>query len=132
MRSASYAARTRSRAGPGFFAAGRDRPFPLEVAFVEEHRDEHEVVLICVALEGTDAQSAPPTYYAHRIREPLARAVRAAELTEQTRQVREENLGVCGVRKVWAARGRQGMSVARRTVERLSEIRSESSLSVCR
>jgi transposase InsO family protein len=93
------------------------------VAFVEQHRDEHGVEPICAALEDTDAQIAPSTYYAHRTRPPSARAVRDAELTEEINTVHTENLGVYGARKVHAElnRKRTGSSdrVARCTVERL-------------
>lgn len=95
----------------------------MKVAFVEAHRDEHGVEPICAALEGTNAQIAPSTYYAHRTRPPSTRAVRDAELTEEIREVHRDNLGVYGARKVHAElnRNRAGRSdrVARCTVERL-------------
>ena len=87
-------------------------------AFVEEHRDEHGVEPICRTL-----QIAPSTYYAHRTRAPSARAVRDAELSGRIRTVHGENYGVCGVREVHAALNREGVPVARCTVERL--MRSE-------
>jgi transposase InsO family protein len=94
----------------------------VKVAFVEEHRDEHGVEPICTALEGTDAQIAPSTYYAHRTREPSARAVRDADLSEEIHEVHTENLGVYGARKVHAELNRtreEGDRVGRCTVERL-------------
>ena len=94
----------------------------MKVAFVEEHRDEHGVEPICTALEGTDAQIAPSTYYAHRTREPSARAVRDADLSEEIHEVHTENLGVYGARKVHAELNRtreEGDRVGRCTVERL-------------
>ncbi len=91
----------------------------MKVAFVEAHRDEHGVEPICAALEGTDAQIAPSTYYAHRSRPPSARAVRDAELTEEIKHVHKHNLGVYGARKVHAELVRKGHGVARCTVERL-------------
>jgi hypothetical protein len=43
----------------------------------------------------------------------LARSIRDAELTEQIRQVHEENYSVCGVRKVRAQLRRDSTHVAR-------------------
>jgi putative transposase len=83
-------------------------------AFVEEHRDEHGVEPICRVL-----QIAPSTYYAHRARRPSARAVRDAELAGRIRALHADNYGVYGARKVHAALRREGVAVARCTVERL-------------
>ncbi len=95
----------------------------MKVAFVEQHRDEHGVEPICAALEETNAQIAPSTYYAHRSRRPSSRAVRDAELTEEIKHVHSQNLGVYGARKVHAELNRKragtGARVARCTVERL-------------
>jgi putative transposase len=74
---------------------------------------------ICEALAKADVQIAPSTYYAHRTREPSARAVRDAELVPLIANVHEVNLGVYGARKVHAELNRQGTDVARCTVERL-------------
>lgn len=83
-------------------------------AFIEEHRDEHGVDPICRAL-----QTAPSTYYAHRTRQPSARTVKDAELAQRIRTVHAENYGVYGARKVHAELRREGVDVARCTVERL-------------
>jgi putative transposase len=66
-------------------------------------------------------QFAPATYYERkrREREPSARAVRDAQLLEQIRRVHEANQGVYGAAKVWRQLRREGISVARCTVERL-------------
>jgi len=47
------------------------------------------------------------------------RARRDAELSRQTRRVFEDNVGACGVRRVWRQLGREGISLARCTVARL-------------
>jgi putative transposase len=65
---------------------------------------------------------APSTYYAvkKREREPSARALRDAELLVEIRRVHEENNnGTYGARKVWLQLRREGIVVARCTVERL-------------
>jgi putative transposase len=93
----------------------------LIVEFVSQHRDEHGVEPICAVLEGTAAHIAPSTFYAHTSpnRQPSDRAVRDAVLVEDIKLVHQANLGVYGARKVHAALNRQGITVARCTVERL-------------
>ena len=87
--------------------------------FVDEHRDEYGVEPICAELP-----IAPSTYWEHkrRVREPSRRSARShrdAELRPEIRRVWEENYGVYGARKVWRQLGREGVGVARCTVERL-------------
>ena len=89
------------------------------VAFVEEHRGSYGVEPICAVLP-----IAPATYYQHRARkldpEKLpARAKRDAELRPEIRRVWEENFAVYGAEKVWRQLGREEVSTARCTVERL-------------
>ncbi|WP_081423080.1 IS3 family transposase [Leifsonia xyli] len=74
---------------------------------------------ICRVLTDAGTQIAPSTYYAGKGRPASARAVRDAGLTEDIRVVRKANLGVYGARKVHAALKREGIEVARCTVERL-------------
>jgi transposase InsO family protein len=67
---------------------------------------------------------APSTYDEHKARaaEPERlppRVRRDAELTPEVRRVYEENFQVYGARKVWRQLGRDGIAVARCTVERL-------------
>lgn len=78
--------------------------------FIETHRDEHGVQPICEVL-----QVAPSTYYAHRSRPPSQRAVRDGELTNEIKQVHEDNYGVYGARKVHAELRRKNIEVARYT-----------------
>lgn len=91
----------------------------MKVAFVDTQKGEHGVQPVLQALEGTPAQIAPSTYYAATSRPVCARAVRDAELTELIRKVHADNYGVYGARKVWHELHRQGVDVARCTVERL-------------
>lgn len=91
----------------------------MKVAFVDRHKEEHGVQPICDTLAATSAAIAPSTYYAAKTRPESARAVRDRELTEQITTVHRENYGVYGARKIHAQLQRQGMSVARCTVERL-------------
>ena len=65
------------------------------------------------------SECAPSTYYAFKSRPPSAREQRDGWLTEQIRRVHQENYGVYGAVKIWAQLNRQGVRVARCTVERL-------------
>jgi transposase InsO family protein len=62
---------------------------------------------------------APSTYYDARRRPPSARRRRDQELKVEIRRVHAEHLGVYGARKVWRQLHREGIAVARCTVERL-------------
>jgi transposase InsO family protein len=89
------------------------------VSLIDEQREEYGVEPICQQLP-----IAPSTYYEQKAREAdpsrlPARAVRDAELREQIERVWKENFGVYGVRKVWRQLIREGVDVARCTVERL-------------
>ncbi|MGL4743760.1 MAG: IS3 family transposase [Dermatophilaceae bacterium] len=64
-------------------------------------------------------QIAPSSYYAAKNKPPSARAVRDAELVEDIGAVHQANLGVYGARKIHAELNRQGVKVARCTMERL-------------
>ena len=91
-------------------------------AFVDENRDEFGVEPICA-----EVPIAPSTYYEHkrREREPERRSARSrrdAVLRSQVRRVWESNFGVYGARKVWRQLQREGVVVARCTVERLMSL----------
>jgi putative transposase len=62
---------------------------------------------------------APNTYWVARKRPPSARAVRDDYLRDEIARVHAENLSVYGADKVWAQLNREGIGVARCTVERL-------------
>ena len=95
------------------------------MAYIDAHRhdvvDEREVGVepICAELKKAGVTIAPSGYYASKIRPPSARSVRDVELVAQIRAAHAANLGVYGVRKVHAQLNRQGVKVARCTVERL-------------
>ncbi len=82
--------------------------------FIDAHRDRFGVEPICQVL-----QVAPSTYYAARTRRPSLRRVRDAALKVKLRQVSAEHFGVYGARKLWRQLHREGIPVARCTVERL-------------
>jgi putative transposase len=62
---------------------------------------------------------APSTFYEHVDRAPSRRQVRDETLKTQIARVHAANYGVYGARKVWLALNREGIAVARCTVERL-------------
>ena len=83
---------------------------------IDEHRETFGVEPIC-----RDLEIAPSTYYAVKAREraPCPRVLRDRELLEEIRRVHKANYGVYGARKVWRQLRREGIVVARCTVERL-------------
>jgi putative transposase len=91
----------------------------MKVGFVDSQQAEHGVQPVLQALEGTPAQIAPSTYYAAKTRPASARSRRDDELTVMIERIHAENYGVYGARKIWHELHRQGVPVARCTVERL-------------
>ena len=92
----------------------------MVVAFIDEHRRSFGVEPICRVLSGHGCPIAPRTYYAARTRPVSARSIRDAELLVEIRRVhRASRGGLYGARKVHAQLVREGVSVARCTVERL-------------
>ena len=84
------------------------------IRFINAHRDRFGVGPICKTM-----RFAPSTYYAARGRPPSERTLRDEALMVRIRHVHAENFGVYGVRKVWRQLRREGIPVARCTVERL-------------
>jgi putative transposase len=89
------------------------------VAFIDEHRGEFGVEPICA-----EVPIAPSTYYALKAQQTdpsrrSRRAQRDAELRPEIQRVWHENLEVYGAEKVWKQLNREGVRVARCTVERL-------------
>ncbi len=97
--------------------------------FVREHADRREssdhgglrwgVEPICTVLTEHGLPIAPSTYYEHVAKAPTGRVYRDAMLINEVRRVHAGNYGVYGARKVWLALNREGVEVARCTVERL-------------
>lgn len=88
-------------------------------ALVDEHRLSYGVESICRAL-----QIAPSGYWRHaqRQRQPERRSERAKRdehLMPHIERIWQANHGVYGARKLWRQMLREGMAVARCTVERL-------------
>ena len=84
------------------------------IAYIHAHKDRYGVEPICQLLP-----IAPSTYHAVSRRPASARAVRDAKLKGEIARVHAEHFGVYGARKVWRQLHREGIGVARCTVERL-------------
>jgi putative transposase len=84
------------------------------IAYIHAHKDRYGVEPICRVLP-----IAPSTYHAAHHRPSSARAVRDAKLKGEIARVHAEHFGVYGARKVWRQLHREGITVARCTVERL-------------
>jgi putative transposase len=88
------------------------------VKFVDEH-PQFGVEPICRVLTEHGWPIAASTVRAYRSRPASARQRRDEELCEHIRRIHKENYGVFGARKVWLVLNREGIAVARCTVERL-------------
>ena len=84
------------------------------MSFITAHKQRWGVEPICRQL-----QIAPATYYAVVNRLPSARTLRDGELQMAIQRVWREHFGVYGADKVWAQLNREGVRVARCTIERL-------------
>jgi hypothetical protein len=92
------------------------------IAFIDDHRGAYGVEPICKVLP-----IAPSTYFDHRAKQMdparlSARVRRDAALRPTINRVFKDNLKVYGARKVWLQMNREGVSVARYTVERLMRV----------
>jgi putative transposase len=89
------------------------------IAFIDDHREVHGVEPICKVLP-----IAPSTYHDHVVKRVYpsrlsVRAKRDLALKPEINRVFAENFEVYGARKVWRQLNREGVAVARCTVERL-------------
>jgi putative transposase len=81
---------------------------------IDACRDRFGVEPICRVLEVPTS-----TYYARKARPPSARQRHDEQLAVEVRRVWDANWQVYGARKVWRQLQREGIQVARCTVERL-------------
>jgi putative transposase len=89
------------------------------VRFIDTHKGRFGVAPICRVLCEHGLKIAPSTYYDATGRPPSRRAVRDDELKVHIARGHADNYGVYGPRKVWLQLNREGIEVARCTVERL-------------
>jgi len=91
----------------------------MMMAFIDVHREDLGIEPICRELA-----IAPSSYHEHaaRLANPARRSARARrddDMCEQIRRVHETSFGLYGSRKVWHQLRREGLDVAKCTVERL-------------
>jgi putative transposase len=95
------------------------------VRFIAEHKNRTDgglrwgVESICAVLTEHGSPIAPSTYYDAATRAPSKRALRDEDLKVEITRVRAANYDVYGPRKIWLQLNREGIPVARCTVERL-------------
>ncbi len=90
------------------------------IRFIDEHKDRRSGTLRW----GIEPMAkvlgiAPSTYHANKKRPPSTRSIRDAELKPEVLRVWEQNLSVYGADKIWDQLNKDGIRVARCTVERL-------------
>jgi len=91
----------------------------MTMVFVDQHREQYGVEPICKQI-----QIAPSSYYEHKARERdpdrlFDRIKRDRALEREIQRVWDSNFKVYGANKVWRQLIREGIQVARCTVERL-------------
>ncbi len=90
--------------------------------FIDAHKGRFGVAPICRVLCEHGITIAPSTYYYDaKSRPPSKRSLRDEELKIEIARVHRDNFGVYGPRKVWLQLNREGIEVARCTVERLMQ-----------
>ncbi len=102
-----------------FCSGGARPPRQMVMSFIDTHREELGIEPICRELA-----IAPSSYHEHaaRLADPgrrPARARRDDELCEAIKRVHDASFGLYGTRKVWHQLRREGVAVAKCTVERL-------------
>ncbi|MFZ0834902.1 MAG: IS3 family transposase [Mycobacterium sp.] len=114
------------KAATKFLRAGVRPATPVICAFIDAHREEFGVVPICRALGVHGVQIAPRTYWARRASAPSKRALWDTTITEILAGYYEPDEkgerppeSLYGSLKMWAHLQREGIPVARRTVERI-------------
>jgi putative transposase len=84
------------------------------IAYIDRNKHRFGVEPICEHLP-----IALSTYYEVKSRPPSARKLRDEQLKTEIARVDADNFGVSGARKVWNQLNREGITVARCTVQRL-------------
>jgi transposase InsO family protein len=90
------------------------------IAFIDSHRDQFGVELICRVLRAAiPAFLTSRGYRAARTRAPSDREIRDEQLIADLREVHRRNFSVYGVKKMHAAMRRRGWQVGREQTRRL-------------
>ncbi|RAL31638.1 IS3 family transposase [Rhodococcus sp. AQ5-07] len=107
------------KSASGFLRSGARPQQQVIVDYINRFKSEYGVEPICRVLSERGCSIAPSTYYEARNRAASRRTVRDEELKIEVSRVHAENYSVYGARKVWLEMRREGIDVARCTVERL-------------
>jgi putative transposase len=90
------------------------------IRFIDDHQDQRSGQLRWgIEPIAKVLGIAPSTYHAAKKRPPSARAICDGELRPEILRVWEQNLSVYGADKIWDQLNKDGVAVARCTVERL-------------
>jgi putative transposase len=92
------------------------------VKFIDVHKGRFGVAPICRVLTEHGCKIALSTYYDAKSRPASKRSLRDEDLKVDIARVHGGNYGVYGPRKVWLQLNREGIEVARCTVERLMNV----------
>ncbi|MGV0771750.1 IS3 family transposase [Mycobacterium syngnathidarum] len=109
------------KSASNFLRGGARPPQSVILDYIGTHKQAYGVEPICRVLTEHGVKIAPSTYYdaCSRRSQPSTRQVRDTELKVEIAWVYRENYAVYGARKVWLQCRREGIEVARCTVERL-------------
>ncbi|MEV0032577.1 IS3 family transposase [Nocardia sp. NPDC050793] len=117
------------KAATKFLRAGERPATPIICAFIIEHRARFGVAPICRVLTAHGVKIAPRTFYAWLNRPPSKRALWDTAITEMLAGYYEPDANgrrkpesLYGAEKMWGHLQREGIPVARCTVERLMRI----------
>ncbi|WP_449528529.1 IS3 family transposase [Galactobacter valiniphilus] len=111
------------RAASVFFAKGARPPLDEMIRFIDMHRDQFGVELICRVLrDPVRGFLTSRGYRAAKARPASARQLKDELLVPETVRLHEENYGVYGVRKMHALLLRQGWGVGRDQTARLMNL----------
>ena len=105
----------------GLFRPGGARP-PVQamIAFIDDHRERPSGSSRSAGCCRSPRRRTTRMWRSATIRQrPRARSRRDAELSAAIKRVFEANFEVYGARKIWRQLGREGVRIARCTVERL-------------
>ena len=107
------------KSAAAFFGAELDRQSPEIVAFIDDHRERSGSSRSAGCSPSTAARSPRTPTTCHKKRPPSARRFATSTSRARSPGCGPTNLEVYGADKVWAQLNREGIRVARCTVERL-------------
>ena len=94
------------------------------IAFIDRYRDRFSVEFICATLD-VHREGGFITFRGYRQSKSCgvsARALRDVVVIERIKQIRRDNYSVYGIRKMWRALRREGISIGREQTARLMRL----------